>query len=148
MAVEVGIDNAANIAVFRLSGAMLADAVCSAIDELTAHPDFTPGMNVMVVFQKGCDTRFSVVDTMRVVDYATSRVAQLGSGYRLALVVSSASDFGLARTYQVWSKALPRDARVFHSLPEARAWVSAVMPVSGVRVRRFGPLRPAATRKR
>ena len=148
MAIEVVIDKAAGIAVFKLSGPLSAESFRSALDELVAHPDFTPGMNILAVFQPGSFARLSLADICSISEYETSKVEQLGAGYKLALVVSSAVDFGMSHMYQTWSEHYPRECRIFRSLDEARAWVSADMPVSGVRARRPLPSRPTGTRRR
>ena len=148
MAIEVEIDKAAGIAVFKLSGPLSAQVICSALDELVGHPDFMPGTNILAVFNPGSFARLKLGDICSIAEYETSRVKPLGWDYRLALVVSSTVDFGMSRMYQTWSEHYPRECRVFHSLTEARAWVSADMPVSGVRTRRPLPSRPTGTRGR
>jgi hypothetical protein len=55
MAVALETDRGLNIAVFKLSGPLSAQAICSALDELVTDPGFTPGMNVLAVFGSGTD---------------------------------------------------------------------------------------------
>jgi len=148
MAIDIRVDEGAGVVVMTIRPPLSREEVHSATTRLIEHPGFIPGMNLIAVVGEDSNSRFTTADLRAMADFTMARQDRIGSDYRLALVVSSSVDFGMSRAYQTWSNDLPREARVFYSLSEAQAWVSADMPVSGVRARRPLPSRPAATRER
>ena len=148
MAIEVEIDKRAGVAVMRVRKSPSRNEARSALDELLAHPNYTPGMNVIAVLEEGSVARFTSPSVQAIADHAMARRERLGSNYRLALVVSSTVDFGVSRMYEAWSQHLPREVELFHSLADAYEWVSAEVPATGVRSCGPQPSRPTAKQKR
>jgi len=75
MAIEVGVEKAAGVAVFKLSGPLSVEAICSAIDELVAHPDFTPGMNISAVLSENSADCLAAADVRAAACCAVSKEA-------------------------------------------------------------------------
>ena len=148
MAIEVEIDKRAGVAVLRVRKSPSRNEARFALDELLAHPDYTPGMNVIAIVEEGSTACLTSPNVQAIADHAMARRDRLGSNYRLALVVSSTVDFGVSRMYEAWSQNLPRKVELFRSLADAYEWVSADVPATGVRSCGPRASRPTATRKR
>ena len=124
MTLHVRIDVNQATAIFTCEGRNSADDVCASLDELIRHPDFKPGMDAIAVVEEGASWSLSAADIRVVANFARSRAKQRGSGYKLAFVVSGDVDFGITSMYASWSVGLARDAQVFRSLADARAWIA------------------------
>jgi hypothetical protein len=89
-----------------------------------ADPRWKPGIACLLEFSALSLAALHTDELRSLVDYHQSTKAALG-GARIALVVSRAPDFGMARMWEVLSESLGLTQHVFYDLGEARAWLEA-----------------------
>jgi hypothetical protein len=89
-----------------------------------ADPRWKPGIACLLDFSALLLAALQTDGLRSLVDYHQSTKATLGSA-RIALVVSRAPDFGVARMWEMLSEGLGLTQHVFYDVGEARAWLDA-----------------------
>lgn len=123
MSVTMQIDQAAGVIISVVEGDVSAEDVLSAMDEVQAHADFRPSMNVLWDLTDA-DFIGGKTDQLRsVVDGIANRRDKRGTGYRVAIVAPSDVAFGVSRQYEAFADRLPFSLRVFREKDEAWQWL-------------------------
>lgn len=122
MSVGLEIDSCAHVLVVRVVGTTTGAEIAESALGLLSNPSYEPSMNVIwdlreMVYEGGIEALVSLA-------------AQVAAGAvtehsRVALLVATDHDYGVARLYAMRAEPAPVEYRVFRDEPEARAWVGA-----------------------
>jgi hypothetical protein len=124
MSFELSIDQELGAVVIRAIGVIGLDDVQAAVTEIVALPGFVVGMNQILDLTEG-GVELDGAEPERLATFFQSGEvrAQLGSGYRLAVVAPQPSDLGVSRMFQAYDLHDKVTILVIHGLDEARAWL-------------------------
>ncbi len=124
MPVQVSIDVARHLAIGTTRGPLTPADMKSAFLTLIAHPDFEPGMNVLVDVTDGLDPSFTRRDMEAHIETVVAHQQQRGIHYRAAIVAPGDLDFGMFRVYEGLAAQTPFEIEVFRDRASAEAWVT------------------------
>lgn len=129
MAVRYRIDTEKRIARITVDGQPGPEEHDRIRREMVADPDYVPGMPILLD-NRG---RKEPSDKERVQEFAmetrSSPVAIERA--RVAIVVASTAEFGMARMYALLTEQSPQETRVFRDMDEAEAWLLEPRDASG-----------------
>lgn len=95
------------------------------LDELLAHPEWTPGTSMLHDHSVLDAGPLTVSEIKRIAELCAERSDKIGSG-KCAIVVGRDLEFGLARMWAVYVEGRwDAEASVFRSKDEAQDWLSA-----------------------
>ena len=120
MPVELEIDDARHLLVVHVVGKTTGAEIAEAALGLLSNPDYRPTMNVIwdlreMAYEGGIEALVSLASKV-----AGGAVTEYS---RVALLVSSDHDYGVARLYASRAEPAPVEYRVFREEPAAREWV-------------------------
>lgn len=100
--------------------------------ELTAHPDFHPGMNEVTDLRSA---RMLLTHEERTALASSDPIAE---GARRAILVGDDAHFGIMRAYSALSDVEDFDFRPFRSLEDACAWLGVTVEALPEAIRTAG----------
>jgi hypothetical protein len=123
MAVGLEIDPSTHILVVRVVGQTTGAEIAQSALGLLENPSYQPSMNVIwdlreMAYEGGIEALVSLAGQV-----ASGAVTEYS---RVALLVSTDHDYGVARLYAARAEPAPVEYRVFRDELEARAWVGPV----------------------
>ncbi len=126
MPIHFTIDAAEDRIDTTVTGPLLDADPIDYLTEVLEHPDYRPGMSVLVVCRDVRLGRFSTEAIRQLAHFTRAAERHLGD-CRIALVAAQPAIFGLARMYQM--RRSPRYAlEVFRDEAEARDWLAKPAP--------------------
>lgn len=124
MPVEVTVDAATGVITVVARGEItLEDLRASFLDTL-AHPDFQPGMDVLLDLTEGGAGGLRPADLREHLNAIDRHRAQRGVNYRVAVVAPRDVDFGVFRMYGSLADEQAFAVMVFRTRAEAEAWLT------------------------
>jgi len=127
MSLHVAFDVRGGFMRVTLAGGLRFESFVAAFDALVSHESFRPGANTLWDFRAAPLASVPTETLRRIMRFAGDR-QELRRGARIALVVASDADFGVARIYEALAADLPMEFRVFRDVGEAEAWTSGPKP--------------------
>ncbi len=123
MAVEIEVLTDRNLIYATMRGQFgLRDAL-HMFDSYVSHPDFRPGMNILVDLREAHMVP-SPDDIQNLAVYVREHLAQRGTDYKAALVADSGIKRATAEVYQNLARSMPMDVQVFNDLDVAYDWLA------------------------
>ena len=127
MSMHIAFDAGGRFMRVTLEGALGFETFVTSFDALVSHPSYRPGANTIWDFREAPLAGVPTETLRRIMRFATER-QELRRGARVAAVVGSDTDFGVARIFEALAADLPIDFQVFRDIGEAETWASGPQP--------------------
>jgi len=122
MPIGVQIDRTRNLVIRTASGAVTIDEYLHSIQEVLAHPDFSPGMKSISDLREAASLA-SPQELRKISKILVERSNEITGG-RVAIVVSRELAYGMSRMLQAYSARASVDIGVFYEMDEALDWLN------------------------
>jgi hypothetical protein len=127
MSVQIAIDERGGFMRVTLTGALGFEAYVESFEALVSHASYRPGVNALWDFREAPLAGLPTETLRRIIRFSAER-RELRRGARVAIVVSSDADFGVARIFEAVAADLPIQFQVFRDIGEAEVWVGGPHP--------------------
>lgn len=127
MSMHIAFDAGGGFMRVTLTGALGFESFVTSFDALVSHPSYRAGANTIWDFREAPLAGVPTETLRRIMRFAAER-QELRRGARVAAVVASDTDFGVARIFEAFSAELPIQFHVFRDMAEAETWASGPQP--------------------
>jgi len=123
--VELALDERGRFMRLAVTGEPTLERFAAYFQALVSHPDFHPGLNALWDFRQFKMASVPTATLRRLAGFLQEN-RDMRRGARVAVVVDSDADFGVARMFEAIATDVPSHFRVFRSVEQARDWLTAV----------------------
>lgn len=123
MPISYRIDPQRNLIFTTATGILTDDDILELKRQLTADPEFKPGMRELSDVRAVTDLRVTTQGVRRMVNQDAKQSSTLDE-YRLAIVAGSGEVFGMARMYQMLTENNLPHVAVFRDYDTAARWIA------------------------
>lgn len=121
---EIKMDVSSRLIHVKTRGIGDADGINAFLKDIISHPDWTPGMDILLDHTELNIENINTRGIDKVSDYFIKISKQLGNG-KIALIMNRDVDFGIARAWElVTERHTNMQIHVFRNLEKAEAWLN------------------------
>jgi hypothetical protein len=124
MPIDCSIKKPTGPVVITASGPVKGKDIIGALVKMLQDPDFKKGMDALWDFRTVKSANSETAEIREIVSFVRANQEKRGTNYRVALVVSTDIDFGLARMFEAYSHELPFDIQIFKDIKDAERWLN------------------------
>lgn len=124
MAISSQIDSENNLIVRTITDKLSMQEILDSFNASLADKAFNKDMHVIWDLRNANISELSSEEIIKVVEFIQSSTAERGSEYKIALVASEDSNFGISRMFATYGQELPLSIGVYRDIDEAYDWVN------------------------